>query len=80
MKEGHASDFGFSTEELARRACFEFESWLPRVLSWHDYQYRCFWFFGGKDSVDKNRDSGGNAKSFFQRRCRGVALSVPFLC
>lgn len=65
MKEGHASDFGFSTEELARRACFEFESWLPRVLSWHDYQYRCFWFFGGKDSMDKNRDSGGTAKSFF---------------
>ena len=33
MKEGHAADFGFSAEELARRACFEFETWLPRVLS-----------------------------------------------
>eukprot|EP00435_Cladocopium_sp_Y103_P037202 s168_g9.t2 len=63
MREGHAEDFGFTTEELAKRACYEFETWLPRVLSWHDYQYRCFWFFGGKDT-DKNRDSGAS-KSFF---------------
>ncbi|CAE7204440.1 unnamed protein product, partial [Symbiodinium pilosum] len=65
MKEGHAGDFGLATEELARRACYEFETWLPRVLSWHDYQYRCFWFYGGKDSADKNKDSGASAKSFF---------------
>lgn len=64
MREGHAEDFGFTAEELAKRACYEFETWLPRVLSWHDYQYRCFWFFGGKDTNDRNRDSGAS-KSFF---------------
>jgi len=60
LREDHGADFGFTAEELAKRACYEFETWLPRVLSWHDYQYRCFWFFGGKDS---NRDS--TSKSFF---------------
>ena len=64
MREGHAEDFGFTAEELAKRACYEFETWLPRVMSWHDYQYRCFWFFGGKDTNDRNRDSGAS-KSFF---------------
>ena len=28
MREGHADDFGFSAEELARRACYEFETHL----------------------------------------------------
>ena len=66
MREGHAADFGFTADELAKRACFEFETWLPRVLSWHDYQYRCFWFFGGKDTSEKNRtDGSGASKSFF---------------
>ncbi len=60
LREDHGADFGFTAEELAKRACYEFETWLPRVLSWHDYQYRCFWFFGGKDA---SRDS--TSKSFF---------------
>ncbi|CAJ1397036.1 unnamed protein product [Effrenium voratum] len=61
LREGHGEDFGLAAEALAQRACYEFETWLPRVLSWHDYQYRCFWFFGGKDTGKDSKES----KSFF---------------
>ena len=40
LREGHGADFGLTSQALASRACYEFETWLPRVLSWHDYQYR----------------------------------------
>ena len=52
MRSGDAEDYGLRTEDLARRACAEFENFVPRVLSWHDYQYVCFWFFGGMDNKD----------------------------
>ncbi|CAE8704591.1 unnamed protein product, partial [Polarella glacialis] len=61
LRTGQAADYGIETAELARRACAEFENFMPRVLSWHDYQYLCFWFFGGKDSNGGDR----NAKSTF---------------
>eukprot|EP00438_Fugacium_kawagutii_P024237 Skav223098 [mRNA] locus=scaffold419:583571:584791:+ [translate_table: standard] len=49
-------------EKLARRAVWEYETFIPRVLSWHDYQYNTFWFFiGERDSKSKDRrgDKGG---------------------
>ena len=43
-----------SDKLLARRAVFEYESFIPRVLSWHDYQYNTFWFFiSERDEKDK---------------------------
>lgn len=65
---GKAPEIGLEPEELARRACAEFERFLPRVLSWHDYQYITFWFFGG---LQKQELQGGDrrdrdfSKSFF---------------
>lgn len=62
---GVASSAGLRNVELARRAVATYEEFLPRVLSWHDYQYLTFWFFGGlSKETDRGRDKG--AKSFFQ--------------
>lgn len=67
LKEGMADDLALDAESLAQRAVAEYERFLPRVLSWHDYQYITFWFFGGMEK--ENRQSGGDreksAKSFF---------------
>lgn len=64
MRSGDAEDYGLRTEDLARRACAEFENFVPRVLSWHDYQYVCFWFFGGMDNKDEH-GGRGSSNSFF---------------
>ena len=47
---------------LARRAVWEYETFIPRVLSWHDYQYNTFWFFIEERDSKSNygrRDKGG---------------------
>lgn len=57
-----ADSLGLCAHDLACRACAEYEQFEPRVLSWHDYQYITFWFFGGlKRDVEKDRSS----KAFF---------------
>ena len=42
---------------LARRAVWEYETFIPRVLSWHDYQYNTFWFFI-EERGEKSKDRG----------------------
>lgn len=57
---------GLCYEELAKRAVYEYEKWMPRVLSWHDYQYNTFWYFGGSGEKDEGAcSSGSSSKSFF---------------
>ncbi|CAK9042892.1 unnamed protein product [Durusdinium trenchii] len=49
----------FTDALLARRAVWEYETFIPRVLSWHDFQYNTFWFFikerGSKDRREEKR-------------------------
>ena len=53
-----------SDELLARRALKEYESFIPRVLSWHDYQYNTFWFFiSERDSKESRGDR--TARGYF---------------
>eukprot|EP00931_Biecheleriopsis_adriatica_P075094 TRINITY_DN4903_c0_g1_i1.p1 TRINITY_DN4903_c0_g1~~TRINITY_DN4903_c0_g1_i1.p1 ORF type:complete len:576 (+),score=114.95 TRINITY_DN4903_c0_g1_i1:117-1844(+) len=69
LQQGLGDDLGLDPEQLAKRAVYEYEKFMPKVLSWHDYQYLTFWFFGGMDKQDKGKGKGkdgdGNAKSFF---------------
>eukprot|EP00928_Gymnodinium_smaydae_P060755 TRINITY_DN4453_c0_g1_i2.p1 TRINITY_DN4453_c0_g1~~TRINITY_DN4453_c0_g1_i2.p1 ORF type:complete len:752 (-),score=159.13 TRINITY_DN4453_c0_g1_i2:48-2303(-) len=67
LKQGRAAELGLEIGELAKRAISEYERFLPKVLSWHDYQYYTFWFFGGLDKEEQAQQprSGGGASSFF---------------
>ncbi|CAE7033717.1 unnamed protein product [Symbiodinium natans] len=50
-------------DALACRAVWEYETFIPRVLSWHDYQYNTFWFF--IDDRDEKGKRGGRGQGFF---------------
>ena len=41
---GAVENHGLSWQDIARRACAEYENFAPRVLSWHDYQHITFWY------------------------------------
>lgn len=56
---------GLSYEELAKRACYEYEKFIPRVLSWHDYQYNTFWFFGGMKKEKEKENTGERSSAHF---------------
>jgi len=68
MADGREESLGLRTEELARRAVAEYERFEPRVLSWHDYQYHTFWFFGGM----RNRQRAPGNSSFFNQKKGGA--------
>jgi len=61
LASGKAAEFGLTHEDLARRAVFQYEQFVPRVLSWHDFQHNTFWFFGGM----KKKASPNKKGSFF---------------
>ncbi|CAE8734847.1 unnamed protein product, partial [Polarella glacialis] len=44
-------------KDLAQRALHEYESFLPRVQSWHDYQHRTFWFLSHEPGKGFARES-----------------------
>ncbi len=48
---------------LARRAIWEYETFIPRVLSWHDYQYNTFWFF--IEERDSKSNYGRGERGYF---------------
>ncbi|CAE7838099.1 unnamed protein product, partial [Symbiodinium necroappetens] len=52
-----------SDDILARRAVWEYEMFIPRVLSWHDYQYNTFWFFIEDREKGKGKGKGGGRGS-----------------
>eukprot|EP00927_Polykrikos_kofoidii_P054574 TRINITY_DN48984_c0_g1_i1.p1 TRINITY_DN48984_c0_g1~~TRINITY_DN48984_c0_g1_i1.p1 ORF type:complete len:684 (-),score=57.35 TRINITY_DN48984_c0_g1_i1:72-2123(-) len=62
LYSGQAEDYGLRAEQLAERACTEYEQFQPKVLSWHDFQHITFWFFGGMYKQNKGQD---DTKSFF---------------
>eukprot|EP00930_Biecheleria_cincta_P043402 TRINITY_DN29803_c0_g1_i1.p1 TRINITY_DN29803_c0_g1~~TRINITY_DN29803_c0_g1_i1.p1 ORF type:complete len:583 (+),score=86.29 TRINITY_DN29803_c0_g1_i1:30-1751(+) len=62
---GKEKELGLSYKELARRAVAEYEQFVPRVLSWHDFQYITFWFFGGLKKEEQR--SGPRDSSFFRK-------------
>jgi len=47
LHDGRDKSLGLRADKLAERAVAEYENFVPRVLSWHDYQHHTFWFFGG---------------------------------
>jgi len=66
LHNGSDKSLGLRTEKLAQRAVAEYENFMPRVLSWHDYQYHTFWFFGGMKK--KRRVTTGSRSMFFDER------------
>eukprot|EP00933_Yihiella_yeosuensis_P045178 TRINITY_DN40501_c0_g1_i1.p1 TRINITY_DN40501_c0_g1~~TRINITY_DN40501_c0_g1_i1.p1 ORF type:complete len:578 (+),score=69.12 TRINITY_DN40501_c0_g1_i1:93-1826(+) len=56
---------GLTDQELAKRAVYEYSSFTPRVLSWHDFQYNTFWFF--ISDRDKGKDRGKRVQGFFSK-------------
>ena len=57
---GAVENHGLSWQDIARRACAEYENFAPQVQSFHDYTTVTFWFLGGF----KQPSSGGGV-SFF---------------
>jgi len=64
LHDGRDKSLGLRTEQLAQRAVAEYENFVPRVLSWHDYQYHTFWFFGG---MKRKRRATSGSRSFFDQ-------------
>ena len=56
---------GLTDEVLAERAVWEYETFIPRVLSWHDYQYNTFWFFIEDRENGKRGGRGSGSQGFF---------------
>ena len=60
---GEMKRLGLTDDILAQRAVWEYESFIPRVLSWHDFQYNTFWFFIEDRDRDRGRDRRGGRSS-----------------
>ncbi|CAJ1361110.1 unnamed protein product [Effrenium voratum] len=57
---------GLTDELLARRALWEYETFIPRVLSWHDFQYNTFWFFiSDRDRGSNSQEKRDGKRGFF---------------
>lgn len=71
---GQTEKFGLTYEDLARRAVFEYEQFVPRVLSWHDFQHLTFWYFAGMARKKTPRDKKA---SFFGKGSSTAMMFAP---